>query len=78
MKKVILAAMLLASAGALSSFTIKNDTATVKRTVSDKKDLATADDKKDLATADDKKDLATADAHRRNTTNDKKDLATAD
>jgi hypothetical protein len=78
MKKVILAAMLLASAGALSSFTIKNDTATVKRTVSDKKDLGTIDDKKDLGTIDDKKDLGTIDAHKRTTTNDKKDLGTID
>jgi hypothetical protein len=78
MKKVILAAMLLASAGAMSSFTVKGDTATIKRTVSDKRDLGTADDKRDLGTADDKRDLGTADARKRTTTNDKRDLGTAD
>ena len=61
--------MLCASVAALSSFTFKNDTAAVKRTVSDKKELGTADDKKELGTAD---------AHKRSTTNDKKELGTAD
>ena len=78
MKKVILAALLLASAGALSSFTVKTDTAALKHSVSDKKELGTADDKKELGTADDKKELGTADAHKRSTTNDKKELGTAD
>ena len=78
MKKVILAAMLLASAGALSSFTLKGDTAGIKRTVSDKRDLGQADDKRDLGQADDKRDLGQADAHKRTTTNDKRDLGQAD
>jgi hypothetical protein len=78
MKKVILAVMLCAGIAALSSFTVRNDTAAVKRTVSDKKELGTADDKKELGTADDKKELGTADAHKRSTTNDKKELGTAD
>jgi len=78
MKKVIFTIMLCASVAALSSFTVKHDTAAIKRTVSDKKELGTADDKKELGTADDKKELGTADAHRRSTTNDKKELGTAD
>jgi hypothetical protein len=78
MKKVIFTIMLCASVAALSSFTFKNDTAAVKRTVSDKKELGTADDKKELGTADDKKELGTADARQRSTTNDKKELGTAD
>ncbi|HVW12526.1 MAG TPA: hypothetical protein VHB54_01815 [Mucilaginibacter sp.] len=79
MKKVILAAVLLASAGAVSAFTLKHDTVRAKYdTIADKKDLGTADDKKDLGTADDKKDLGTADAQKHSTTNDKKDLGTAD
>jgi hypothetical protein len=78
MKKVIFAALMLSSVGALSSFTTKNDTASLKHAVADKKELATADDKKELATADDKKELATADAHKHNAVNDKKELATAD
>jgi hypothetical protein len=78
MKKVIFAALLVASIGTMSSF--KNDTTAVKHdtTIADKKDLGTADDKKDLGTADDKKDLGTADARKHSTTNDKKDLGTAD
>jgi hypothetical protein len=81
MKKVIYVALVILSAGALSSFTLKSDTVAVKYdTVADKKDLGTADDKKDLGTADDKKDLGTADARtsKHNITNDKKDLGTAD
>jgi hypothetical protein len=78
MKKVIFTIMLCASVAALSSFTVKHDTAAIKRTVSDKRDLGTADDKRDLGTADDKRDLGTADGHRRSTTNDKRDLGTAD
>jgi hypothetical protein len=78
MKKVLFVAMLLSGVTALSSFTVKNDTASLKHAVADKKELATADDKKELATADDKKELATADAHKRNAVNDKKELATAD
>ena len=70
MKKVIIAGVLLASIGGLSSFTLKNDTSVAKHD--------TVTDKKDLSTADDKKDLSTADARKHNTTNDKKDLSTAD
>ncbi|HTI58067.1 hypothetical protein [Mucilaginibacter sp.] len=77
MKKVIFAALLMASIGTLSSF--KADTSAVKHdTVADKKELGTADDKKELGTADDKKELGTADAHKRSTLNDKKELGTAD
>ena len=72
MKKVIFAALLLASFGTLSSF--KGDTTAVRRdTVSDKKELGTADDKKELGTADDKKELGTADARKHSTVNDKKE-----
>jgi hypothetical protein len=81
MKKLIYVSLVVLSAGALSSFTLKSDTVAVKYdTVADKKDLGTADDKKDLGTADDKKDLGTADAKtvKHSTTNDKKDLGTAD
>ena len=78
MKKVILAIVLLASIGSLSSFTFKNDTTAIKRSVSDKNNLGTADDKNNLGTADDKNNLGTADAHKHNTTNDKKNLGTAD
>ena len=81
MKKLIYVALVILSAGSLSAFTLKSDTAVVAKhdTVTDKKDLGTADDKKDLGTADDKKDLGTADAKtKHNITNDKKDLGTAD
>jgi hypothetical protein len=72
MKKLILAVLLISSIGALSSFTLKNDTAATKHdTVSDRKDVATADGRKDLATADAKHTTA---KH----TSDRKDLATAD
>jgi hypothetical protein len=78
MKKLIFAALLLASAGVVSAVTVKHNTVAKYDTVADKKDLGTADDKKDLGTADDKKDLGTADARKHSTTADKKDLGTAD
>ena len=71
MKKLIFAALLLVSTGALSAFTIKNDTASAR------KELATADARKELATADARKELATADA-KNHAKSDRKELATAD
>jgi hypothetical protein len=73
MKKLILAAFVVLSTGALSAFTLKTDTTVVAKhdTVSDRKDLGTADDRKDLGTADAK----TSPKH---TANDRKDLGTAD
>lgn len=83
MKKVIFAALLMASIGTLSSFksnTAKQDTANKKEvgTADDKKEVGTADDKKEVGTADDKKEVGTADAHKRSALNDKKEVGTAD
>ena len=70
MKKLIFAALLIASTGVLASF--KSDTTVAKHdTVSDRKELATADDRKELATAD-------AKTTKHNAANDRKELATAD
>ncbi len=78
MKKVIFGALLVASIGALSSFTMGN-AAAKHDTVADKTILGTADDKTILGTADDKTILGTADAKKAaNHTNDKTILGTAD
>lgn len=78
MKKLIFAALLIASTGVFASF--KSDTAATKHdTVTDRKELGTADDRKELGTADDRKELGTADARtHRHATNDRKELGTAD
>jgi len=83
MKKVIFAALLMASIGTLSSFksnNVKLDTANKKDIgqADNKKDIGQADDKKDIGQADDKKDIGQADAHKRSTLNDKKDIGQAD
>ncbi len=78
MKKVIFGAVLVASIGALSSFTMGNAVAK-HDTVADKTVLGTADDKTVLGTADDKTVLGTADARKAaNHANDKTVLGTAD
>ncbi|MDB5025030.1 MAG: hypothetical protein JWP78_2785 [Mucilaginibacter sp.] len=56
MKKLIYVALLVLSTGALSAFTMKNDTAVAKHdTVADRTILGTADDRTILGTADAKK-----------------------
>ena len=83
MKKVIFAALLMASIGTLSSFksnAVKQDTANKKELgqADNKKELGQADDKKELGQADNKKELGQADAHKRRTLNDKKEVGQAD
>jgi hypothetical protein len=64
MKKLIIAAAIIFSTGALSTVNAQ--------AFSNKKDVGTADNKKDVGTADNKKDVGTADAK------NKKDVGTAD
>jgi hypothetical protein len=80
MKKLIYVALVIVSAGALSSFTMKHGTAVAKHdTVSGKTALGTADGKTALGTADGKTALGTADARRAaNRASDRTALATAD
>jgi hypothetical protein len=80
MKKVILGTLLTLSIGALSSFTLKSDTAAAKHdTVADRTSLGTADDRTSLGTADDRTSLGTADARRaKNHASDRTSLGTAD
>jgi hypothetical protein len=80
MKKLIYVSFLVLSAGALSSFTMKNDTAAAKHdTVADRTSLGTADDRTSLGTADDRTSLGTADARRaKNHASDRTSLGTAD
>ncbi len=70
MKKVIFAALLVASIGTLSSFRADS--------VANKKEVGTADNKKEVGTADNKKEVGTADAHRRTSVDNKKEVGTAD
>lgn len=70
MKKLIIAALLIASTGALSAATVKTATVTKHDTV--------VSDKKDQGTIDDKKDQGTIDARSKRSTNDKKDQGTID
>jgi hypothetical protein len=83
MKKVIFAALLMASIGTLSSFksnTLKLDTANKKDIgqADDQKNIGQADDQKNIGQADDQKNIGQADAHKRSTLNDKKDIGQAD
>jgi hypothetical protein len=70
MKKLIFAALLVASTGALSAFTVKTVTAVKHDTV--------VSERKDQGTADERKDQGTADARAKNSTNERKDQGTAD
>jgi hypothetical protein len=78
MKKLIYVALVVLSAGALSSFTVKKGTNDSKHdTVATKTQLGTADTKTQLGTADTKTQLGTADAKSK-VAHDKTQLGTAD
>ena len=79
MKKLIYVTLVVLSAGALSSFTVKKDTAKAKHdTVADRTPLGTADDRTPLGTADDRTPLGTADARKAKVAHDRTQLGTAD
>ncbi|MEO6852154.1 MAG: hypothetical protein ABI166_16040 [Mucilaginibacter sp.] len=79
MKKLILAVLVVIGTGALSSFTIKNDTAARRElsTADARRELSTADARRELSTADARRELSTADA-KHHANNDMKELSTAD
>jgi hypothetical protein len=80
MKKLIYVALVIVSAGALSSFTVKHGTAVAKHdTVADRTALGTADSRTALGTADSRTALGTADAKKAaNRASDRTALGTAD
>ena len=70
MKKLIYVALLVLTTGALSAFTMKNDTVVAKHD--------TVADRTSLGTADDRTSLGTADAKRAKLSSDRTSLGTAD
>ena len=79
MKKLIYVTLVVLSAGALSSFTVKKDSAKAKHdTVAERTQLGTADERTQLGTADERTQLGTADAKKSKVAHDKTQVGTAD
>ncbi len=79
MKKLIYVTLVVLSAGALSSFTVKKDSAKAKHdTVAERTQVGTADERTPLGTADDRTPLGTADARKAKVAQRQNTLGTAD
>ena len=79
MKKLIYVTLVVLSAGALSSFTVKKDSAKAKHdTVAERTQVGTADERTQVGTADERTQVGTADAKKSKVAHDRTQLGTAD